>query len=329
MKNKILELSSDVEYWKSKLEKVIDFFKERIKEKQERYNKVANDLYVNDKIEYYHKMYNKKIKTKMMTLNCKIYVKTIIISNFSVLYHYKRSDKMILNKNNMIPIVGNTYALDLSKLKSYCISVSGSYPKDKSFDNMEDTAIEHVDNEYGITITNPDSPNEVKEVSSRFQYEFYPKKNSINLPVYTVVKYIGNGIFIDLITNKSITMFDVFGVTSDTYYEKSGMDLSDLEAIEERDVLCPESRGEFEYLYRSFFQNPLAISDYFEGLETIDIDNLNNIMNLDINQVMQIENTIIEEARILLEKQYNLIPEMDQAIAIEEDKFREENRITR
>ena len=76
-------------------------------------------------------------------------------------------------------------------------------------------------------------------------------------------------------------------------------------------------------------QNPLAISDYFEGLETIDIDNLNNVMNLDINQVMQIENTIIEEARILLKKQYNLIPEMDQAIAIEEDKFREKNRITR
>lgn len=222
---------------------------------------------------------------------------------------------MILNKNNMIPIVGNTYALDLSKLKNYCISVSGIYPKDKSFDNIEDTAIKHVDNEDGV--------------SSSFQYEFYPKNNSINLPVYTVVKYIGNGIFMDLITNKSITMFDIFGVTSDTYYEKSGMDLSDLEAIEERDVLRPESRGKFEYLYRSFLQNPLAISDYFEGLETIDIDNLNNIMNLDINQVMQIENTIIEEARILLKKQHNLIPEMDQAIAIEEDKFREENRITR
>lgn len=113
---------------------------------------------------------------------------------------------MILNKNNMIPIVGNTYALDLSKLKNYCISVSGIYPKDKSFDNIEDTAIKHVDNEDGV--------------SSSFQYEFYPKNNSINLPVYTVVKYIGNGIFMDLITNKSITMFDIFGVTSDKYYKK-------------------------------------------------------------------------------------------------------------
>lgn len=71
MKNKILELSSDAEYWKNKFEKVIDFFKERIlgffgKEKQEKYNKVANDLYINDKIDKdtYHKMFNSKDKNK-------------------------------------------------------------------------------------------------------------------------------------------------------------------------------------------------------------------------------------------------------------------------
>ena len=71
MKIKILELSSDVEYWKNKFNKVIKFFKERImgifgKEKQDRYNKVANDLYLNDKLdkEDYHKMFNKKGKNK-------------------------------------------------------------------------------------------------------------------------------------------------------------------------------------------------------------------------------------------------------------------------
>lgn len=71
MKNKILELSSDVEYWKNKFNKVIDSFKERIlgffgKEKQDRYNKVANDLYINDKLdkEDYHQMFNKKEKNK-------------------------------------------------------------------------------------------------------------------------------------------------------------------------------------------------------------------------------------------------------------------------
>ena len=71
MKNKILELSSDVEYWKNKFNKVIDFFKERImgffvKEKQEKYNSVATDLFMNDKIdkETYHQMFNKNNKNK-------------------------------------------------------------------------------------------------------------------------------------------------------------------------------------------------------------------------------------------------------------------------
>lgn len=71
MKNKVFDLSSDVEYWKNKFNKVVDFFKERImgffgKEKQERYNKVATDLYINDKIDKdtYHKMFNKREKKK-------------------------------------------------------------------------------------------------------------------------------------------------------------------------------------------------------------------------------------------------------------------------
>lgn len=71
MKNKILELSSDVEYWKNKFMNIVDFFKERIigifgKEKQDKYSSIASDLYINDKIDKiaYNQMFNKNHKNK-------------------------------------------------------------------------------------------------------------------------------------------------------------------------------------------------------------------------------------------------------------------------
>ena len=56
---------------KSKFNKVIDFFKEKIigffgKETKDKYNSIATDLYINDKIdeETYNKMLNSNIKNK-------------------------------------------------------------------------------------------------------------------------------------------------------------------------------------------------------------------------------------------------------------------------
>ena len=71
MKNKIFDLSSQVDYWKDKFMNIVNHFKERIlglfgKEKQERYNKVAIDLYINDKIDkdIYNQMFSKNSKNK-------------------------------------------------------------------------------------------------------------------------------------------------------------------------------------------------------------------------------------------------------------------------
>ena len=71
MKNKILDLSSQVNYWKDKFVDIVGFFKDRIngffgKETKEKYNSVANELYLNDRIDkkHYNEMLNKDIKNK-------------------------------------------------------------------------------------------------------------------------------------------------------------------------------------------------------------------------------------------------------------------------
>ena len=71
MKNKILDLSSQVDYWKDKFMNIVDHFKERImgifeKDKQDKYKSVATDLYLNDKIDKktYNQMLNKNQKNK-------------------------------------------------------------------------------------------------------------------------------------------------------------------------------------------------------------------------------------------------------------------------
>lgn len=71
MKNKILDLSSQVNYWKDKFMDIVEFFKDRIngffkKEIKEKYNSVANELYLNDKIDKktYNEMFNKNSKNK-------------------------------------------------------------------------------------------------------------------------------------------------------------------------------------------------------------------------------------------------------------------------
>ena len=66
MKNKILDLSSQVNYWKDKFMDIVEFFKDRIngffgKETKEKYNSVANDRI--DK-KHYNEMLNKNIKNK-------------------------------------------------------------------------------------------------------------------------------------------------------------------------------------------------------------------------------------------------------------------------
>lgn len=71
MKNKILDLSSQVNYWKDKFMDIVGFFKDRIngffgKETKEKYNSVASELYLNDKIDKksYNEMFNKNMKKK-------------------------------------------------------------------------------------------------------------------------------------------------------------------------------------------------------------------------------------------------------------------------
>jgi len=71
MKNKILDLSSQVDCWKNKFMDIVEIFKDRItglfgKESKDKYNSVANELYLNDKIDkkIYNEMLNKNIKNK-------------------------------------------------------------------------------------------------------------------------------------------------------------------------------------------------------------------------------------------------------------------------
>lgn len=71
MKNKILDLGFQVNYCKDKFVDIVGFFKDRIngifkKETKEKYNSVANELYLNDRIDkkHYNEMLNKNIKNK-------------------------------------------------------------------------------------------------------------------------------------------------------------------------------------------------------------------------------------------------------------------------
>lgn len=229
---------------------------------------------------------------------------------------------MKLNNSGTVPVVGQSYALNLEKICSYAIDVNGTYSGglEDPFKNIDKSASDYVSENTIISSTLKNGIEVDEHIKMEYQYFFRPISVNNNSKTYTVVKYVGNGVFVDLITNRTITMYDI--IAQD--FENDGEKNDDFRRIEEMGILYPSDRKEFLKIYQVLLQQPLAINSELEGLETIDFDNIEKIMNLEVEKIMQTENSFVESARLKLEEQSKYLIEMDHAIAIQENALMDE-----
>ena len=265
---------------------------------------------------------------------------------------------MELNKSGMIPIVGNTYLLNFAELCGYSIALEGHYGFTLSDLSDSSEISKGAENYISECYSTHSSTVEEPHLEAPYQYRFSPEKLENQSNVYTMVKYIGAGCFVDLITNNFITMYDIFAPDDNMEWLRSGIKLEDatgiqavadgvkevaaafadaeevatalgvklddFKGIEQVNYLQPYDFKDFKVRYNTLLKSPLAINSEFDGLETIDRDNLSNLINCDVQKICEIESKLIEQARQRLQSQYNKIINIDHAIALEETKLMEE-----
>ena len=235
------------------------------------------------------------------------------------------------------PRIGEVYALDVRDLMQVNItpSVYGEYINEVSKDSLEENG-KVYGNHFGNFLTTYDFIDSVKDINNSDyndrSYCLFPKKiKGNNEKLYVPVKYLGNGIFLDLITKKMIrsyifSAYDENGklYEQDQFAESLYVDEYIYSAKNSRDI--DENKAFYMATPLVFNFNGRVFDNPFE-IETarlfiIDDDMSKTISKQDMGYLKDYLRKLYKSSTDNLKNQIDLLFMQDEYLAYAENDFR-------